>query len=342
MLLQADAVGNLLKCGPRVALLWLTLIVSPLPADAQVSSQSSQLQRSEGVSDIWRNATQAQRFDVASPTLDSPTFLESAGRAWQGVRSGPVKTYGAYLIGAAVLAAAAFHLIAGPIRLRGALSGRKIPRFSLPQRTLHWVFASLFLLLAATGLSLLFGRHVLQPLFGDDVFAAMASAALQAHNLFGPLFAFSALALLVLYVRDNLPARADLTWLRKGALFARTGLPSWKFNAGEKLWFWIVIVTGFALSVSGLLLDFSFVAGSTAQIQIAHLVHVAGALIAITGAIGHIYLGSIGTEGALEGMVTGEVDATWAEEHHSLWAAEARKAADLPAPPGAPALKPAE
>jgi formate dehydrogenase subunit gamma len=332
MLPQADAFGNLPKCLPRVALLWLTLIVSMLPADAQAPSRPSQLQRSEGVSDIWRNATQAQRFDFASPTLDSPTFLESAGRAWQGVRSGPVKTYGAYLIGAAVLAAAAFHLIAGPIRLKGALSGRKIPRFSLPQRTLHWVFASLFLLLGVTGLSLLFGRHVLQPLFGDDVFAAMAS----------PLFAFSALALLVLYVRDNLPARADLTWLRKGALFARSGLPSWKFNAGEKLWFWIVIVTGFALSVSGLFLDFSFVAGSTAQIQIAHLVHVAGALIAITGAIGHIYLGSIGTEGALEGMVTGEVDVAWAEEHHSLWAAEARNATDLQPSPGAPALKPAE
>jgi len=35
--------------------------------------------------------------------------------------------------------------------------------------------------------------------------------------------------------------------------------------------------------------------------------------------MGHIYLGTLGTKGAYEGMRSGYVDEIWAEQHHKLW-----------------------
>jgi len=280
-----------------------------------------------------------RRGTLSSRSLGTPVLVQSEGELWRVVRNTLVQTYGAYLLGLAAAATLLFWLLRGRIRLKGKPTGRLIERFTLPERVVHWYLAVVFLFLGTTGLILLFGRSLLVPLFGKEGLAVFASAALHGHNLFGPLFALCVIAMLVLYGRDNLPKMADLKWLATGAgLFNGRHAPSWKFNAGEKIWFWVVIVTGVAISASGLLLDFSYLATGLSQLQIAHLIHVSGALIAIAGAIGHIYLGSVGVEGTLDGMVTGEVDENWAREHHDLWAAHSSETrAEEPAGRVAPA-----
>jgi formate dehydrogenase subunit gamma len=276
----------------------------------------------DDISKIWRGVRMGKPGKLSSKSLGTPVLVQSEGELWRNVRNTLVQKYGAYLLGVAAAAVFLFWLIRGRIRLKGKPTGRLIERFTLPERVVHWYLAVLFLFLGSTGLILLFGRSILIPLFGKEALAVFASAALHGHNLFGPLFALSVVAMLVLYGRDNLPKSADFKWLFTGAgLLTGKHAPSWKFNAGEKIWFWIVIITGVAISASGLLLDFSFLATDLSQLQIAHFIHVTGALIAIAGAIGHIYLGSVGVEGALEGMTTGKVDENWAREHHDLWAA---------------------
>ena len=81
--------------------------------------------------------------------------------------------------------------------------------------------------------------------------------------------------------------------------------------------------------------------------QIAHMVHSVSNILMIVMFMGHIYLGTIGTEGAYQGMKTGYVDETWAKEHHELWYDDV-KAGKIPAQrspataPSAPSGKPVQ
>jgi formate dehydrogenase subunit gamma len=98
--------------------------------------------------------------------------------------------------------------------------------------------------------------------------------------------------------------------------------PARRFNAGEKLVFWLALSAGVAVSASGYLLLFPFYATSIIGMQIANVIHSVGAILFIALILGHIYIGTIGMEGAFEAMWTGEVDFNWAKEHHNLWLEE--------------------
>ena len=293
----------------------------------------------DDISQIWRGVRMGERGTLSSKSLGTPVLVQSEGQLWRAARSTLLQTYGAYLLGLSALAVILFWLLRGRIRLKRERTGRLIERFTLSERVVHWYLAVVFLFLGVTGLILLFGRIILVPLVGKQGLAVFATAALHGHNLFGPLFALGVIAMLVLFGGDNLPKRVDFKWLVTGAgVLTGRHVPSWKFNAGEKIWFWVVIITGVAISASGLLLDFSFLATDLSQLQIAHFIHVSGALIAIAGAIGHIYLSTVGVEGALDSMVSGEVDESWAREHHELWAeASSETEAEEPAGRTAPA-----
>jgi formate dehydrogenase subunit gamma len=125
----------------------------------------------------------------------------------------------------------------------------------------------------------------------------------------------------IIWIRWNLPAKADLQWLAKaGGLFTKhSHPPSWKFNAGQKLIFWSVVLGGLALSLTGVVLLFPFQWTDLQGMQLAQLVHAVIALIMIAIIIAHIYIGTMGMEGAFDAMGTGRVDENWAREHHSLW-----------------------
>jgi formate dehydrogenase subunit gamma len=127
--------------------------------------------------------------------------------------------------------------------------------------------------------------------------------------------------LLINFVRDNFPEPGDWQWIRNfGGLLTGRETPSGKFNAGEKLWFWGgACVLGIVVSISGYVLDFPNFDQTRSTMQVANVVHSIGAILFMLGSMGHIYMGTLGMEGAYDAMKTGYVDETWAKEHHGYW-----------------------
>lgn len=251
------------------------------------------------------------------------TRATTAGQAWREYRNGPLTQIGGWLLVAAVAGVIAVYLIFGPMRLQGQRSGRLIERFTVLERIAHWTTAISFVVLAVSGLTMLFGKYVLLPVFGHALFGWLSYLLKTLHNFVGPLFAVSLTVTFILFVKDNFPRAGDLKWLRTmGGMFSGKHAPAGRFNAGEKLWFWGgVTVLGLIVSASGFVLDYLVpgIASTRSNMQIAHVIHVIGAVLIIAASIGHIYMGTLGQEGAYQAMRTGYVDDTWAQQHHDLW-----------------------
>jgi formate dehydrogenase subunit gamma len=87
---------------------------------------------------------------------------------------------------------------------------------------------------------------------------------------------------------------------------------------------------------------FPFYGTDIGTMQNAQMVHAVVAVLFIAVMLAHIYIGTIGMEGAFEAMGEGTVDVNWAKEHHSLWLEEERGRASTSAPPRQSAATPAE
>lgn len=269
--------------------------------------------------DIWRAIRQG-RPGIATPQgRESDVLIQAEGIGWWQDRLKYAVDYGGKFLGGVLALGLLYFVLRGRIRIKAGRSGLVMPRFDLAQRIAHWSVAVLFVLLGVSGLVLLFGRSFLMPLIGADAFAVLASAMMQGHNLFGPLFIPAILALLFLFVRGNGLRRIDFKWLLKGGGFFGGHASSHKYNFGEKTWFWWSIIFGLVLSVSGIALLFPDIMPGRTVLQLANLFHAGAAILFIAFGVGHIYLGTVGMEGALEGMTRGTVDSNWAKEHHDLW-----------------------
>lgn len=226
---------------------------------------------------------------------------------------------GGYFLGVVLSVIVLFAFIRGPIPVEGGFSGRKIRRFRLSQRVVHWSIAIVFILMALTGLTILLGRPFLEPLIGKEAVSVLATASMQAHNLFGPVLIVLLVMLFVTFLPGNFPNRTDIVWLVKGGGFFGGHAPAGRYNLGEKGWFWTATIIGALLGATGIIMLFPDDLGTRALLEISVFLHGVGALIVIAYLMGHIYLGTYGTEGTLEGMVTGCVDENWAKTHHELW-----------------------
>ncbi|MCP4818634.1 MAG: formate dehydrogenase subunit gamma, partial [Shimia sp.] len=288
-------------------------------------------------------------------------LIQDGGMRWLNFREGPMLTYGLYFLGGMVIVIGAFFAFRGKIMIEGPKTGRNIIRFAAFERFSHWVMGVSFIILGLSGLYLIAGRKFLIPLLGHDLYSDIAQAGKWAHNNMSWAFMFSVVAVFVIWVKHNIPDRGDILWMKQaGGLFSKgVHPPAKKFNAGQKIIFWSVIILGVSISVSGLALLFPFtfsmfaktfeilnmtglpalisgaplpeVLSPYAEMQLAQLWHGIIAFIFIGIIIAHIYLGSVGMEGAIETMGTGEVDEQWAKEHHSIWYEE--EMAKVKAPP---------
>ena len=247
----------------------------------------------------------------------------TAGEAWRQYRNGPLTKIGGWLLIAAVLGIAAMYFIFGPIKLKEGRTGRLIERFTSVERLAHWTMAISFVILAVTGITMLFGKYVVLPVFGHTLFGLLAYLCKNIHNFVGPVFTVSTVVFFVIYVKDNLPEASDLKWLtRAGGAIGKGHVSAGRFNAGEKIWFWGgVVALGLVVSASGFALDMLFpgIESTRGNMQIANAIHLAGAVLFASMSLAHIYIGTIGMEGAYEAMRTGYVDDAWAKEHHDLW-----------------------
>ena len=271
--------------------------------------------------------------------------LTNAGEAWRQVRNQWIIPYGGSLLLIVVLAIGLFYWRKGPIAVKGAESGRLIERFTHVERAAHWANAIAFCALAISGIVMAFGKFFLQPVMGGALFGWLAYALKNLHNFAGPLFAVSLVIVFATFVRDNWPSKEDLNWLLKGGgLFNGAHVSSHRFNAGEKLIFWGgVFFFGLIVVASGLVLN-KLVPGMEylrSTMQIASMVHGVATVLMMAMFLGHIYLGTIGMNGAYKAMKTGYVDEAWAREHHDLWYDDI-KAGKIPAqrtpPAGSPSV----
>ncbi len=277
---------------------------------------------------------------VQYPGLSRPT---NAGEAWRQVRNGIIIPYGGSVILIALLALSLFYFGKGELKQHGVDTGRKIERFTYVERAAHWTNAIAFCVLAISGIVMAFGKYILLPVIGLQLFGWLTYALKNAHNFVGPLFVVSLIVVIITFARDNLPSKEDLAWLLKaGGLFGGKEVPSHRFNAGEKVVFWGgVFVLGLVVAVSGLVLN-HLVPGMVFTrdvMQISNMIHGGAAMLMMTLFLGHIYMGTIGMQGAYQGMKTGYVDETWAKEHHEMWHDDI-KSGKIPAQrtPGDPSL----
>ena len=254
--------------------------------------------------------------------VDSGVLINKAGEDWRRFRIEQLVPYGAWFMGGILGAIVLYYLFKGTQMMPGGPTGVSIPRTTLNQRAAHWFTAGVFWLLAVTGLILLYGRFVLIPILGSEGFAVTASACKEMHNLFGPLFVLAVVAMFVLFIKGNMYNLGDLKWFAKGGGMFGGHVSAGRFNAGEKTWFWLVMIFGSALCVSGLILVLAALGFGREVLSLSHMVHGISAVLLIAVSFGHIYLGTVGVEGTLDSMTTGSVDAAWAKAHHDQWYAE--------------------
>lgn len=305
-------------------------------------------------SDTWRAIRQGQQGYVAAPNMLGGQLIQSEGEIWRQVRLGAYKQWAGWILLATVGFIALFFALRGRVPLEGGPSGRTVERFNGLERFAHWLTATTFIVLAITGLNLMFGRSLILPLVGKEVFATLTQWGKLLHNYLAFGFMLGIALMFVLWVRYNLPNRYDLIWIAKGGgLIGRAHPPAKRFNAGQKFVFWSVILLGGSLSLSGLQLMFPFTfhffdstfttlnswfgmqlptgLSPMAEQQLATLWHGFVAVILIAIIIGHIYIGSLGMEGAFAAMGSGRVDYNWAKQHHNLWVEELEKRGAVPA-----------
>ena len=325
--------------------------------------------------DMWRAVRGGVQGTVSIPDEQAGVLVQSGGDIWRAIRNGPISNYSAYAIFAIIALLALFFLMRGRMRVSKGMSGRTITRFRYYERMGHWTVAISFILLSLTGLNILFGRYVILPVVGPEIFAQVTLAGKFIHNYVAFAFAVGLVWIFIHWVPHNIPTLTDVKWaLKGGGIIVPSVHPdAYKFNAGQKVIFWLTILGGVSVVMSGWALLFPFTTSMFAKTftfvnavigtslpetltpmqeqQFAQAWHTIMSVFLICVILAHIYIGSLGMEGAFAAMGSGEVDINWAREHHNLWVEEEeRKAAagrssafdkGSAAPPGA-AQVPAE
>jgi len=225
-----------------------------------------------------------------------------------------------------------FYLTRGMVRIEAGRSGRVLVRFSAFERAIHWMTATCFVILAVTGLNITFGRPLLLPWMGPEAFATWSQLAKYAHNYLSFPFAIGVVIIFLMWLPGNFPSKVDVEWLKEGGGIVGDKHPAAeRFNAGQKLVYWVVVLGGALVAITGYLLMFPFYGTTIDTMQRAEMVHAVAAALFIAFMLGHIYIGTIGMEGAFEAMGEGTVDVNWAREHHSLWLSREMGREDKPA-----------
>lgn len=282
---------------------------------------------------LWRDVRQrdaAVEGTTQVKGMGSGVLIDTSGGLLRNFRMEILIPIAGWLLGGILGLIILFHLIKRGVPVEAGPSGKYLRRFRDVDRVLHWTVASIFIFLAITGLILLGGRLLLIPLVGDSVFGAMASASKEGHNLFGPLFILGIIGLFIRFAGKNLPGRGDIGWLlRGGGLLGGKHPTAGFFNMGEKVWFWLLILVGLVISVTGIILEFPYFGQTQIIMVLSLLLHGVGAVLLIGFAFGHIYLGTLGMKGSLSSMTNGYVDLNWARQHHDRWAEECEASGDV-------------
>ncbi|MFC0250451.1 formate dehydrogenase subunit gamma [Massilia consociata] len=265
-------------------------------------------------------------------------IVQRGGNTWRILRNGPIATIAGTILLVVPFLIFVFYKAVGPAREEPG-SGRRIQRFTNWERKVHWATAYTFIALGITGIIIMYGKNIMLPWMGHDLFSWVAIISKYVHNFVGPLFIVCSVLMFITFLRRNFFNRSDWHWVKQGGgLVSHKHVPAGFFNAGEKTWFWLgVTLLGLVMSISGLILNFVNFGQTRYVLQVANYLHIAGATFYMAAAMGHIYIGTWGTPGAYRAMREGTVDEEWAKAHHALWYEEVKNGNAGNAGPGQPA-----
>ena len=324
-------------------------IAAPPPPPANLLPRDSD-------SDIWRMIRQGDAGNAAGPEFGGGHMIQSEGDLWRTFRNGPYQNYAIMGLVGFIGLLALFYALRGRISVAGGEAGVEIQRFAGIERFAHWLTATSFIVLAITGINLVIGTNYILPLIGKETFAMLTGYGKLAHNFLGFSFLVGITLMFVLWVWHNFPHPRDIVWFLQGGGIVGMGHPkAGKFNAGQKIIFWVTILGGVSLGMSGLALmfpyQFDFFAKTTPYLntwfglelptaftpiqeqQLNQTWHGIVGIVMTAIIMAHIYIGSIGMRGAFAAMGKGRVDLNWAKEHHSLWVEKLRSKGKLPIEP---------
>jgi formate dehydrogenase subunit gamma len=254
------------------------------------------------------------------PDTKSYTIEQPAGRDWRHFHEVTLRWIGAIAILGTLAVLIMFYLSRGMVRIESGRSGRTIVRFNGAERFVHWMTATSFIILALSGLNVTFGKPLLLPLMSPEAFTTWSEWAKYAHNYLSFPFTLGVILIFFMWIAGNIPNRVDVDWFRRGGgMVGHDHPPAYRFNGGQKVIYWIVVLGGSVVAVSGYALIFPFYGTTIQTMQQAEMLHGVIAMLFIAAMLAHIYIGTIGMEGAFEAMGKGTVDVNWAQEHHALW-----------------------
>jgi formate dehydrogenase subunit gamma len=339
------------------ALLLAALLFSSSPVYINTSVQAATQNATDtpglaATTDMWQKIRHGESGSVAGGNSGTGQLIQSEGQQWQNMRNGPISRYGSIALIGTVLLLCLFYLVRGRIKIDRGLSGWTVERFNFLERFGHWLLAGSFIILGLSGLNMLYGRFVLLPIMSPEAFAMLTRIGKYLHNYLSFAFMLGLALVFVFWIKDNFPTLVDIKWLLKGGgMFTKGSHPSSRrFNAGQKIIFWLVILGGLSISLSGITLLFPFQTALFAKTfvmlnsigfdlptqltalqeqQLGQLWHNIASIFMICVILAHIYIGSVGMQGAFDAMGSGRVDLSWAKEHHDLWVEKLEKQGKL-------------
>jgi formate dehydrogenase subunit gamma len=341
--IMAMLIGRVRFIVGAMALALMFALAAPASAqvrnpDTSVNPTASSVKEEQLLQEFRRIQGRGTIPDTRSYVIEQP-----AGRDWRQFHQVTLLWIGAIAILGMLALLVVFYLIRGMIRIAAGRAGRVLVRFSAFERFVHWITAACFIILAISGLNITFGKPLLLPLIGPDAFTTWSQWAKYAHNFLSFPFTLGVVLIFLMWIAWNIPTRVDVEWLKEGGgMVGHKHPPAYRFNAGQKMIYWIVVLGGAAVAASGYFLMFPFYGTNIADMQVAQVVHGVVAVLFVAVMIAHIYIGTIGMEGAFEGMWDGTVDVNWAKEHHSLWLEKETAEGHVGAPPPKGKMQPAE
>lgn len=301
-------------------------LILPL-GGTSVAQQQSETQQQRAQSQpgnnapVWRDVRSGKEEYTSVKGRETGVLVQTYGETWRQLRNAWITPIGGWLIALIAAVIGAFHWWKGAVKLHSSPTGRLIERFTPLERYAHWIMGISFAILGVTGLIMFVGKYVLLPVIGYTLFGWLSQLSKHLHNFVGPLFVLSLIVFIVMFLKDNLPRAYDFRWFWSlGGMFGGTHVASGRFNAGEKVWFWVgVVVLSLIVSASGLVLNFPNFDQVRAVMIEANVLHLISGCAVMALSLGHIYMGTIGVDGAYESMRYGYVDEAWAKEHHEHW-----------------------
>jgi len=315
---------SLLTC--LLAVVLVVTLATPLCAQqpTSVDPDASAVKEQQLLQEMSKIQGRGTIPDTKSYVIEHP-----AGRDWRRFHQITLPWIGAVVILGMLALLIVFYLSHGTVRMELGRSGRTLIRFNAFERFVHWMTATCFIILALTGLNITFGKDLLLPWMGPEAFSTWSQWAKYAHNYLSIPFTLGVVLIIVMWIRWNIPNRVDLEWLKEGGgLIGHRHPPAYRFNAGQKMIYWVVVLAGITVAATGYLLMFPFYVTDISGMEVVQIIHGVVAVLFVAVMLAHIYIGTLGEEGAFEAMWDGTVDVNWAKQNHSLWVEQEMQAAD--------------